>query len=211
MCLTCNRDTYIFSDVSAWTDIFSAIFMHTYFAVSVFSVNLFISGITACEPWLCFSFFTGIHFSFIPIIKHMKSDCKPVLFINCIFISLYVMIYLAIHSNIHDYLTVVQYILLLGPVNKPRQSSGKIVHYNVCSLLTKVDIIAAELANFDTCIITISETHLDSSIDNTFVISGFHPPMRLDRNGREGGVAMYISDEFVFYERDLQRNNLEIL
>lgn len=76
----------------------------------------------------------------------------------------------------------------------------------MCSLLTKVDIIAAELANFD--IITISETHLDTSIDNTFVISGFHPPMRLDRNRRESGVAMYISDEFVFYERDLQSNNL---
>lgn len=81
----------------------------------------------------------------------------------------------------------------------------------MCSLLTKVDIIAAELSNFD--IIAISETHLDSSIDNnSLIISGFHPPIRLDRNRNGGGVAMYISDEFVLYERkDLQSNNLEIL
>lgn len=59
---------------------------------------------------------------------------------------------------------------------------------------------AAELSNFD--IITITETHLDSSIDNnSLIFSGFHPPIRLDRNTcrHGGGVTMYISDECVFY------------
>lgn len=45
----------------------------------------------------------------------------------------------------------------------------------MCNLLSKVNIIAAELSNFD--IITISETYLDSSIDNnSLVISGFIQP-----------------------------------
>lgn len=85
----------------------------------------------------------------------------------------------------------------------------------MCSLLPKVDIIAAELSNFD--IINISKTHLKSSINkNSLIISGFHPPIhvRLDRKRHGGGEAMYISDEFVHvvYERkDLQSNNLEIL
>lgn len=65
----------------------------------------------------------------------------------------------------------------------------------MCSLLPKVDITAAELSKFD--IITISETHHDCSIDNnSLVIIGFHPPMRLDKNRHGGGVAMYISNEF---------------
>lgn len=35
--------------------------------------------------------------------------------------------------------------------------------------------------------------------------------IHLDRNRHGGGVAMYISDEFVFYERrDLQNIHLEI-
>lgn len=35
---------------------------------------------------------------------------------------------------------------------------------NVCSLLPKLDIITAELTMYD--IITVSETHLDDTIDN---------------------------------------------
>lgn len=82
---------------------------------------------------------------------------------------------------------MVEYHLILGcietnpgPANHTRLSSLKIVHNNVCSLLPKVDI-TAELSNLD--IINISETHLDSSIDNnSLIITGFHPPIRLDRN-----------------------------
>lgn len=70
---------------------------------------------------------------------------KPWIFINFILISLYVMIYLALYSNIHYNLIVVQYLLILGcietnpdPANHSRLSSLKIVHNNVCSLLPKV-------------------------------------------------------------------------
>lgn len=52
-----------------------------------------------------------------------------------------------------------------------------IVHNNVCSFLPKLDIITAELSMCD--IITISETHLDETIDNDSIyIDGFHPPIR---------------------------------
>lgn len=72
----------------------------------------------------------------------------------------------------------------------------KIAQNMVCNLLSKVNIIAAELSNVD--IITISETYLDSSIDNnSLVISGFYPAWCLYRDKRGGGVAMYISEEFV--------------
>lgn len=65
----------------------------------------------------------------------------------------------------------------------------------MCSLLPKVDITAAELSKFG--IIAISETHHDCSFDNnSLVIRGFHPPMRLDKNRHGCGVAMYISNEF---------------
>lgn len=58
-----------------------------------------------------------------------------------LYIDLFVFrIYLAIYSNIHYYLTVVEYLLLLGcietnpgPANHLRLSFLKIVHKNVCS------------------------------------------------------------------------------
>lgn len=87
----------------------------------------------------------------------------------------------------------------------------RIAHNNVCSLYPKVDIVTAEMSNFD--VICISETHLDNSIHNdSIVIDGFHPPLRKDRNRQGGGVAIYISSYLSFIERtDLSTPGLEIL
>ena len=55
----------------------------------------------------------------------------------------------------------------------PQLSSGplKIVHMNVCSLLTKNDLVELELSNND--IILLSETHLnDDIVDGDIQIKG---------------------------------------
>lgn len=121
------------------------IYLFTYFAstdlvLCLVYIYIYIQYYTACDPRLCFLFFTWVYLSSKPTIKYMKSDYKPWVFINFILISLYVRIYLAIYSNIHYYLTVVEYLLLLGcietnpgPANHLRLSFLKIVHKNVCS------------------------------------------------------------------------------
>ena len=69
-----------------------------------------------------------------------------------------------------------------------------LVHYNVQSLLHKLDLLAAELTPFD--IITFSETWLSDSINNDqLFIPGFCLPVRRDRTqNAHGGVAVYVKD-----------------
>ena len=76
-----------------------------------------------------------------------------------------------------------------------------IVHYNIQSLLPKIDIIASELSAFD--ILTFSETWLsDSTKDEQLVIKGFSKIIRRDRvSDGYGGVAAYISDSLNFARR----------
>ena len=152
------------------------------------------------------------------MIEFVNSISKPWIVSRFLFIPLYVANCSDKYSNIRYHVTVVRILLILGcietnpgPSNNMRLSSLKIAHNNVCSLLPKLDIITAELSHFD--IVTISETHLDNSIENEVLgINGFHPPIRLDRNRHGGGVAMYISNELAFYERkDLNTINLEIV
>ena len=84
-------------------------------------------------------------------------------------------------------------------------------HNNVCSLYLKLDVIAAEMLEND--IIAISETHLESSIDNDQIsLTCFHPPLRRDRNRYVGGVALYISKNLHFtYRSDLESTHIVIL
>lgn len=120
--------------------------------------------------------------------------------------------------NLH-FFCIIFLLLMLGNIETnpgPNNNTSftkplSIVHNNVCSLLPKLDIITAELSMYD--IITISETHLDDSINNESIqIDGFHPPIRNDRNRYGGGVAIYISDKLSYYERtDLSMQGLEIV
>jgi hypothetical protein len=89
-----------------------------------------------------------------------------------------------------------------GPSNcNSHMSSISIVHNNVCSLKSKVDIIAAELSGYD--IIGISETHLDKTISSVdIVIPGYYSPIQKDRKRHGGGVAVYVSSKMSYVKRD---------
>ena len=83
----------------------------------------------------------------------------------------------------------------------------------VFKIYPKLDVIAAEMLEND--IIAISETHLDSSIDNDndqISLTCFYPPLRMDRNRYGGGVALYISKNLHFtYRSDLESTHIVIL
>lgn len=98
-----------------------------------------------------------------------------------------------------------------GPVQGSLLSNVKIVHNNVCSLKSKVDIIFNELCDFD--VIGISESHLDRTIsDEEIEFVGFHKPVRLDRNRFGGGVIIYVKNNLQFFIRnDLSNPNIEII
>ena len=86
------------------------------------------------------------------------------------------------------------------------------VHYNVQSLLPKVDIIEAELSCFD--VIAITETWLNDSIsDDNLTFYDFHCPVRKDRvRDGYGGVILYVKNTIHFVRRgDLEVNETECI
>lgn len=89
-----------------------------------------------------------------------------------------------------------------------------IVHNNVCSILTKLDIIRNVRSGND--IIALSETHLDGSIDNSkLVLDGYQTylqQVRIDKNIFDGGVALFFFSRLSFKVRyDFNCSDIEIL
>ncbi|MEW8545561.1 MAG: reverse transcriptase family protein [Candidatus Thiodiazotropha sp.] len=85
-----------------------------------------------------------------------------------------------------------------------------IVHFNVQSLLPKMDILRGEAEAYD--ILVFSETWLKPVINNdSILIENFSPPFRKDRSDRTGGgVAIYVRDTLTCKQRqDLEINGLE--
>lgn len=86
------------------------------------------------------------------------------------------------------------------------------IHYNVQSIANKLDILSAELSDFD--ILTFSETWLHPNIQTSDLhIPNFKPPERKDRTrDRHGGVMIYIRDS-VYHKRrhDLEPRDTECL
>lgn len=82
-----------------------------------------------------------------------------------------------------------------------------VVHYNVQSLLHKVDIIEPELSNFD--LISLTETWLNNSILNQdLAFKDFQLPFRRDRiSDSYGGIAVYVKNGIP----SKRRNDLELL
>ena len=97
-----------------------------------------------------------------------------------------------------------------GPQNSDNIS---IVHNNIGSLQNKVPFIEAELTRFD--IITLSETWLYEGFPNEkLLITGYHPPLRLDRENQSahGGVAIYVRENMYYKHRaDLHVPGLEAI
>ena len=92
---------------------------------------------------------------------------------------------------------------ILSSLNLSRHLS--FVHYNVQSIVPKLDILLAELYEFD--ILAFSETWLSPSADNDdLLMQSYQIPERKDRVGdNHGGVMLYIKKS-IHYTR---RNDLE--
>ncbi|KAK6191763.1 hypothetical protein SNE40_003365 [Patella caerulea] len=85
-----------------------------------------------------------------------------------------------------------------------------ILHLNVRSLQSKLDMISAEMSEFD--VLTFSETWLtDTSNTELLELRGYHKPILCNRTvGPGGGVAIYIRDSLYFKARlDLNIAGLE--
>lgn len=84
------------------------------------------------------------------------------------------------------------------------------VHYNVQSILSKLEILQAELSEFD--ILAFTETWLSPHTDiNDLLLHSYNTPERKDRAGdNHGGVMIYVKD-FLHYKRrtDLEHRNIE--
>lgn len=76
------------------------------------------------------------------------------------------------------------------------------VHYNIQSIVTKLDILSTELYDFD--ILAFSETWLGpSTLTEDINLESYLPPERKDRTGdNHGGVLIYVKDT-LYYKRRL--------
>ena len=89
----------------------------------------------------------------------------------------------------------------------------KIAHLNCLSLMKHIDELRSIVTQSDIDIMTLSETHLCSSIDDNEVSIPGYTCLRRDRNRNGGGVAMYIKNDLIFLRKDefCQNMNLEII
>ena len=71
-----------------------------------------------------------------------------------------------------------------------------IMHLNIKSLISKLDLIGGESLAYD--VLVFSESWLNSEVSNDRIcIGNFLPPFRTDRNNRPGeGVVIYVRDTF---------------
>ena len=70
----------------------------------------------------------------------------------------------------------------------------KTAHINICSLRNKVHEVNNFLVTDDIHILTISETHLDNTLDDTVVAIHGYNIYRKYRNASGGGVAVLYSE-----------------
>ena len=77
-----------------------------------------------------------------------------------------------------------------GPQQSTTSHELSIIHTNIGSLRNKIDELSIEASKLNLDVVTVSETWLNETIDNKDIaLSGFSPPIRLDRHGH-GGVAI---------------------
>lgn len=98
------------------------------------------------------------------------------------------------------------------PIVQMKNNMFSFVHYNIQSLVPKLDIVTHEFQDFD--VIAFSETWLHESVSQQDIrIPHYHPPIRKDREtDHYGGVAIYIKDN-IFYKRrhDLETQGIECI
>ena len=84
------------------------------------------------------------------------------------------------------------------------------MHYNVQSIFSKLEILQAELFEFD--ILAFTETWLNPSVDtDELLMHSYSTPERKDRAGdTHGGVMIYVKDCLHYKRReDLEPRNIE--
>ena len=76
-----------------------------------------------------------------------------------------------------------------------------VVHYNVQSLVPKLDLLTTELNEFD--ILAFTETWLNPSVPtNDLTIDSYKIPERKDRPGdSHGGVILYVKNDIHYTRR----------
>ena len=88
----------------------------------------------------------------------------------------------------------------------------KVCCLNVNSLLKHIDQLRLFYETHKPRALCLNKTKLDNEIrDEDLVIEGFHSIYRKDRDRHGGGVAMFISDEINFLERDDLETDFESL
>ncbi len=89
-------------------------------------------------------------------------------------------------------------------------SGLSVMHINIQSINTKLDILEIEMQPYDVIVLTETWLSQHTNTDN-ILIPNFNPPFRCDRIGRVGGgVAIYVRDSLYAKERtDLSINQLE--
>ena len=99
-----------------------------------------------------------------------------------------------------------------GPQQSTTSHELSIIHTNIGSLRNKIDELSIEASKLNLDVVTVSETWLNETIDNKDIaLSGFSPPIRLDRHGH-GGVAIYLKSDMICKTReDLHVDGLEAL
>lgn len=93
----------------------------------------------------------------------------------------------------------------------PFEENFSVIHYNVQSLVSKIDQLQVELSHFD--IIAFTETWLSPAIpDEDISLVNYQIPYRKDRPDSYGGVIVYVKDTIPCKRRqDLQIANLECI
>ena len=77
----------------------------------------------------------------------------------------------------------------------PKSKANQMAHLNMNSLRNKLEFpISLIKGNID--VLMISEAKLDESFPTSqFMINGFSPSFRLDRNDEAGGIILYIRED----------------
>ena len=90
-----------------------------------------------------------------------------------------------------------------------------LAHLNINSIRNKFDCLSEQVkGNID--ILLISETKIDGSFPvGQFIIDGFSPPYRLDRNGHGGGLMLFVrkdipSNLLVIYKKPIESFFIEM-
>ena len=92
------------------------------------------------------------------------------------------------------------------------QGNFSVVHYNVQSLLQKIDIIEPELSNFD--LVSLTETWLNERVlTQDLAFNNYRLPFRRDRVGdSHGGIVVYVKENIPCKRRhDLELNTIECI